>query len=252
VERSSSSIPPDIPPQQAIARPSNAPPQASELVAQDESDVIEATQDTHEDEEHIPPSADEDEDDGDPANDTEKGQGEADQGQGGVEEQYPNDPKGRMPGQLAPVAQVQQEIWYCAQQKEIAKQKIRDKLGEEILMRQRNETITWKVIEESHADVEKDATDLGVQGMNLNEYSRGEIFSKLFLSLIFPDWSQKLELLNTAIEQKNSKNPKSQRVRIFSESEFLVCLGLIVGAPEYGVKGSRLWKNSIGEKNEGD
>jgi hypothetical protein len=112
--------------------------------------------------------------------------------------------------------------------------------------------ITWKVIEESHADVEKDATDLGVQGMNLNEYSRGEIFSKLFLSLIFPDWSQKLELLNTAIEQKNSKNPKSQRVRIFSESEFLVCLGLIVGAPEYGVKGSRLWKNSIGEKNEGD
>jgi hypothetical protein len=64
--------------------------------------VIEATQDTHEDEEHIPPSADEDEDDGDPANDTEEGQGEADQGQGGVEEQQPNDTEGRMPGQLAP------------------------------------------------------------------------------------------------------------------------------------------------------
>mgnify|MGYP001049205305 CR=1 FL=1 len=53
-------------------------------------------------------------------------------------------------------------------------------------MRQRNETITWKVIEESHADVEKDATDLGVQGMNLYEYSRGEVFGKLFLSLTFP------------------------------------------------------------------
>jgi len=155
-----------------------------------------------------------------------------------------------MPGQLAPVAQVQQEIWYCAQQKEIAKQKIRDKLGEEILMRQRNETITWKVIEESHADVEKEATDLGVQGMNLYEYSHGEVFGKLFLSLTFPDWTQKLELLNTAIKQKNSKNPKSQRVRIFSESEFLVCLGLIVGAPEYGVKGSSLWQNSIGKKTK--
>ena len=73
--------------------------------------------------------------------------------------------------------------------------------------------------------------------MNLYEYSRGKVFGKLFLSLTFPDWNQKLELLNTAIKQKNSKNPESQRVRIFSESEFLVCLGLIVGAPEYGVKG---------------
>ena len=153
-----------------------------------------------------------------------------------------------MPGQLAPVAQVQQEIQSYAQQKEIAKQQIRDKLGEEILMRQRNETITWKVIEESHADVEKEATDLGVQGMNLYEYSHGEVFGKLFLSLTFPDWTQKLELLNTAIKQKNSKNPKSQRVRIFSGSEFLVCLGLIVSAPEYGVKGSSLWQNNIGEK----
>jgi hypothetical protein len=115
-------------------------------------------------------------------------------------------------------------------------------------MRQRNETITWKVIEESHADVEKDATDLGAQGMNLYEYSRGDVFGKLFLSLTFPDWTQKLELLNTAIEQKNSKNLKSQRVRIFSGSEFLVCLGLIVSAPEYGVKGSSLWQNNIGEK----
>jgi hypothetical protein len=88
--------------------------------------------------------------------------------------------------------------------------------------------------------------------MNLYEYSHGEVFGKLFLSLTFPDWTQKLELLNTAIKQKNSKNPKSQRVRIFSESEFLVCLGLIVGAPEYGVKGSSLWQNSIGKKNEGD
>jgi hypothetical protein len=133
-----------------------------------------------------------------------------------------------MPGQLAPVAQVQQEIQSYAQQKEIAKQQIRDKLGEEIFIRQRNETITWKVIEESHADVEKDATDLGVQGMNLYEYSRGEVFGKLFLSLTFPDWTQKLELLNTTIKQKNRKNP----------------------APEYGVKVSSLLQSSIGKKTK--
>lgn len=39
---------------------------------------------------------------------------------------------------------------------------IQEKLGEEINVHQRNEKITWKVIKELHADVEKDAMDLGV------------------------------------------------------------------------------------------
>lgn len=121
---------------------------------------------------------------------------------------------------------------------------IQEKLGEEINVHQRNENITWKVIKELHADVEKDAMDLGVRGMNLYDCSHGEVFAKLFLKLTFSDWNQKLELLNTAIELKNSKNQKCQRVRTFSESEFLVCPCLLVGAPEYGVKGMGLWQKS--------
>jgi hypothetical protein len=45
---------------------------------------------------------------------------------------------------------------------------------------------------------------------------------------------------------KKLKNTKSQRIRLFNESEFLVCLGLI-GAPEYGVKGTSLWVNGHGK-----
>lgn len=42
-----------------------------------------------------------------------------------------------MPGQLAPAATVQQEIRTYAQRKETAKEKIRQKLGEEVIARQR-------------------------------------------------------------------------------------------------------------------
>ena len=69
-----------------------------------------------------------------------------------------------MPGQLAPAATVQQEIRTYAQRKETAKEKIRQKLGEEVIVRQRNEQVVWKVIAESHADVEKDSGNLGFQG----------------------------------------------------------------------------------------
>jgi hypothetical protein len=53
--------------------------------------------------------------------------------------------------------------------------------------------------------------------------------------------------MNTAIREKKSKNSKSQRVHLFNESEFLVCLGLLIGAPEYGVKGTSLWLNGHGK-----
>ncbi len=35
---------------------------------------------------------------------------------------------------------------------------------------------------------------------------------------------------------------------IYSELEFLICIGLLVGAPEYGVKGTSLWQNDNGKK----
>jgi hypothetical protein len=110
------------------------------------------------------------------------------EGQGGVEEQKPNDPEGQMPRQLAPVAQACQEIWSYAQKKGIAKQQFQETLGEEINVCQRNGTITWKVIKESESDVKKDGMDLGDQGMNLYECSHGKVFVNSFCNLPL-DWN---------------------------------------------------------------
>jgi hypothetical protein len=155
-----------------------------------------------------------------------------------------------MPGQLAHAATVQQEIRTYAQRKETAKEKIRQKLGEEVIIRQRNEQVVWKVIAESHADVEKDSGNLGFQGTDLDYLNTNEVIGKMFLQLTFSDWTEKLDILNTAIDEKNSANSKSQRVRQFTESEFLTCIGLLVGAPEYGVKGTSLWQNNNNKKME--
>ena len=60
-----------------------------------------------------------------------------------------------MPGQLAPAATVQQEIRTYEQRKEAAKEKIHQKLGEEVIIHQQNEQVAWKVIAESHAPLTK-------------------------------------------------------------------------------------------------
>ncbi len=115
-----------------------------------------------------------------------------------------------MPGQLAPAATVQQEIRTYAQQKETAKEKVHQKLGEEVIVRQQNEQIVWKVIAESHADVEKDSGNLGFQGTDLDYLNTNEVIGKMFLQLTFSDWTEKLDILNTAIDEKNSANSNSQ------------------------------------------
>ena len=111
VEARTSAIPPDVPPEQAVERPANAPPQPLAAVEQEIAELIEATEDSHEDEEHIPPPQDEDEDEDNAGDET--AEDVEDVQPGG--EQPINDPEGRMPGQLAPAATVQQEIRTYAQ-----------------------------------------------------------------------------------------------------------------------------------------
>ena len=245
VELRSSALPPDVPPIQALQRPAGAPPQAIAAAEREMEELIQATEDSHEDEEHLPPPQDEDDDEegGDNAGD------DAQEAQpvGGAEPQQIHDPEGRMPGQLGPVANVQQELRTYGQRKEAAKEKIWQKLGEEVVIRQRNEQVVWKVVVENHVDVERDSDDLGLTGNDLLAAVDRSTIAKMFLALTFSDWKEKLDCLNFSVEEKNAKNPKSQRVRPFTESEFLVCLGLLIGAPEYGMKGTSLWQNGKGD-----
>jgi hypothetical protein len=52
--------------------------------------------------------------------------------------------------------------------------------------------------------------------------------------------------MNCATE-KHYSSEKGNKIRLFSEAEFLVRLGLLIGAVECGSKGSSLWLN--GKKN---
>jgi hypothetical protein len=47
--------------------------------------------------------------------------------------------------------------------------------------------------------------------------------------------------MNQAINEANNNNNK-KRVRVFSAEEFLTALGLMIGASEYGGRGSQLWE----------
>ncbi len=72
--------------------------------------------------------------------------------------------------------------------------------------------------------------------------AKEEAIGKLFLHLLAPRWQDKLGKMNCAVEQHNSSE-RGTKIHPFSESEFLVDIGLIVGAVQYGTKGSSLWLN---------
>ncbi len=107
---------------------------------------------------------------------------------------------------------------------------------------QRNQYIRWRVVEESVADVKDDTTMLGLRDQLVLQACKEEAVGKLFLHLLSPRWPDKLEKMNAAVDKQNSSE-RVTKIRPFTESEFLVALGLIVGAVEYGTKGSSLWLN---------
>jgi hypothetical protein len=162
---------------------------------------------------------------------------------GPEEGQGQHDPEGQMPGQL-PAAETQvEEVRTYAQRKERAKEHIHQLLGREVEICQQNQVIRWHVIAESVADLEEDATTmLGLRDTSLLNVAKEEAMRKLFLHLLAPRWQDKLQKMNAAIEWQNSSERGTQ-ICTFSEPEFLVALGLIIGAVEYGTKGSSLWLN---------
>jgi hypothetical protein len=62
VESRTSAIPPDVPPIQALQSSAGAPPQAIAAAEREMDELIQAIEDSLEDDEHLPPAQDEDED----------------------------------------------------------------------------------------------------------------------------------------------------------------------------------------------
>jgi hypothetical protein len=69
---------------------------------------------------------------------------------------------------------------------------------------------------------------LGLMDCVVSSYRQDEVLCLLFLRLSFKDWKAKVSLLNEAV--KNSKG----KVKVFSAQEFLMGLGPLIGAAEFG------------------
>jgi len=207
IESSTASLPPDL-------RPAN---QASTEDAHDESET-----------EHIPPEPAEDSD-----SDDQESEPDGDAGDTGG-----NDT--RTVGALPTTAEVITGTRY-EQAKSAALRKIDEKIGTTITEKHksRNKTIIWTVIPgyTSTSPLSYHATDShGLKYLeDLKEIPKNMILAKLFIELMFKDKNHVLELLskmNTSI-----RNARDSKAKPFSPEEFLIGIGLLIGASEFEQQG---------------
>jgi hypothetical protein len=72
--------------------------------------------------------------------------------------------------------------------------------------------------------------------LNICSYNNDQVLFSLFLHLAFTDWREKVDKLNYGIKKSEAK------VRQFSGAEFLLGLGLMIGAAEFAQIGKELFK----------
>jgi hypothetical protein len=73
------------------------------------------------------------------------------------------------------------------------------------------------------------------------------VLCQLFLHLSFKDWKAKVSLLNEAVKRSKAK------VKVFSAQEFLIGLGLLIGAAEFAQQGKDLFISQDQKKScDGD
>ena len=159
-----------------------------------------------------------------------------------------------MDGQQCPVSTLQQaptvkeeanyEGWKAAAGARVAFQE-----GEEVtITRGQREAVTWMVVPASHPDVEeeKDADGLGLKAIRDVKIAGYDILlAHHFLHIMFKDWKAKLEVLNDAVEGHDVFDHGAMKVRPFTESEFLIGLGVVIVAAGYNCKGGELWKKEV-------
>jgi hypothetical protein len=235
IERATASLPPDMPAPHVQAIPNNAHfsniDRELELAANDTQELDE--------EEHLPdmsPEAEEMEMEAEEEAPPELEETEAEGGARRNQDGRIHDPQGRMPGQL-PTQQEAQEgaaanpVDYHGR-KRAAIQKVRNLLGEQVVFRSgRSQQLTWTVIAEHDPPAEdcvsrtpKASSPVGLKDFTVSEFQQDEILAHLFLHLTFTDWKSKVPSLNEAIKQSKAK------VKAFGLEEFLIGLGLIIGA----------------------
>ncbi len=99
--------------------------------------------------------------------------------------------------------------------------------------------MTWKVVE-SHSPpgeelITKSSVSYGLKDFNIGNYKKSEVLAHMFLELMFLDWKDMVNKMNVAVAASKAKCKK------FSNEEFLIGLGIIMGAAEFSQKGVDLF-----------
>jgi hypothetical protein len=108
----------------------------------------------------------------------------------------------------------------------------------------------WTVVEghtpPTEKIISKTGTFYGLKGFNVGNFRKGKILVHMFLELSFLDWKLKVDKMNAAVEASKAKCKR------FSCEEFLIGLGLIIGASEFSQKGVDLFGVKKGEEEDDD
>jgi hypothetical protein len=108
--------------------------------------------------------------------------------------------------------------------------------------------MVWTVVQSSEPDPEKvpldDVEDVGMDGFLSKDFMHSEILAQLFLLVMFKDWKEKVILLNDAIAASKAN------VKRFSNQEFLVALGLLIGAADFSQVGKNLFSKDDKKKTD--
>ena len=118
-----------------------------------------------------------------------------------------------------------------------------------VVKTKKNGSMTWKVIDSIDPDpVEQSLryTTILSTGLSVSIVKITKKASSIFLRLLFKDWRKKVEKLNEAVVASKCK------CRLFTPKEFLVGLGIIIGAAEFVKRGSDLFavKDQGGEEDQ--
>ena len=120
-----------------------------------------------------------------------------------------------------------------------ARQKIARMVGEEVEIKKGKESVTWKVVESHEVEEAEERAYIGVRHIYLHREQRDTMFASLFLHLAFPDWCLRFVQMNRSVAEWNKNKASFRKKKEFDEEEFLVGLGLIIGAagfPENGIQ----------------
>jgi hypothetical protein len=88
--------------------------------------------------------------------------------------------------------------------------------------------------------------EFGLHDFCSSNYKKSEVLVALFLELSFVDWKEKVKKLNYAVARTSCKCKK------FTEEEFLIGLGLLIGACEFSQKGVELFSTKDQACNDDD